>query len=745
MHTDFTIKNFRVFDGNGATVNINPLTILTGCNSSGKSSIVKAMVLFNTYLNSVIDEYKRSGTIRLDNQKLDFTQEVTTSLGSFIQIINNNSNTNKVTFEYIVHSVFYGGDLFVSFVFQTDEDDDLKSGYLSEFYIKTLDNGVIYSSTKECICKTDYNLIIPNFFRFVKGQYIVNKHRLLESAIQYTYGSLSDDEYVESIKKHPESFRKEMVNRRNALLLFHQEVNDLLNKYNASFGEDAICDIIEWANENKIDYYTLVDDEKEINNLILVEKYCKDHPEVIENSSKNKTLFYSQLFESLKNCNKSSFKAKLLSILNGNAIAPELEYAINKINDDFTNSNSSTFGDYFSQKEVDFLNFTFDNNSFKKYAPSCNVGSGMLFNLSGQGIGSYLDTTRRMMGPAYDDDGPLYHFSEYEDWKNWKIDFETIYNVLMEIDKQLSLTDDFYYNLENRDRQYSEFRHVVFDMFKEYVSLLIQNIITRALPNKLHYIPSSLIQIKKIYPLEIKDDFTNLLKKYFEVKRTYLKEKWKGVSFNPGEFIDKWVNIFEVGHSISINVDSEGLGVTLRLHKDKNDIIGSLLSNQGYGITQLFVILLRIEIAIMESREITKNVDKYDLRLPDRYRKDGQITQSLSGSTIAIEEPEVHLHPKFQSKLAELFADAYKKYNINFIIETHSEYLIRKLQTLVANKVVDNNDTSILYVYGQNDRPNYEPPVKRIYVKEDGMLDGHFGEGFFDEADSLSLELLSIG
>ena len=92
-----------------------------------------------------------------------------------------------------------------------------------------------------------------------------------------------------------------------------------------------------------------------------------------------------------------------------------------------------------------------------------------------------------------------------------------------------------------------------------------------------------------------------------------------------------------------------------------------------------------------------------------------------------------------------MFADAYKKYNINFIIETHSEYLIRKLQTLVANKVVDNNDTSILYVYGQNDRPNYEPPVKRIYVKEDGMLDGHFGEGFFDEADSLSLELLSIG
>ena len=38
MNNTYTIKNFRVFDEKGATLSIKPITILTGCNSSGKSS-----------------------------------------------------------------------------------------------------------------------------------------------------------------------------------------------------------------------------------------------------------------------------------------------------------------------------------------------------------------------------------------------------------------------------------------------------------------------------------------------------------------------------------------------------------------------------------------------------------------------------------------------------------------------------------------------------------------------------------
>ena len=32
MNTKLTIKNFRVFDENGVTVDLKPITVLTGCN-----------------------------------------------------------------------------------------------------------------------------------------------------------------------------------------------------------------------------------------------------------------------------------------------------------------------------------------------------------------------------------------------------------------------------------------------------------------------------------------------------------------------------------------------------------------------------------------------------------------------------------------------------------------------------------------------------------------------------------------
>ena len=60
MRTEYTIKNFRAFDENGVTVKFSPITILTGTNSSGKSSIVKSMVLLDTYRNSLKKNYENN-------------------------------------------------------------------------------------------------------------------------------------------------------------------------------------------------------------------------------------------------------------------------------------------------------------------------------------------------------------------------------------------------------------------------------------------------------------------------------------------------------------------------------------------------------------------------------------------------------------------------------------------------------------------------------------------------------------
>ena len=56
----YTVKNFKIFDEKGVTFDIAPITMLTGCNSSGKSSLVKSMtVLYLPWLKILHGKKKR--------------------------------------------------------------------------------------------------------------------------------------------------------------------------------------------------------------------------------------------------------------------------------------------------------------------------------------------------------------------------------------------------------------------------------------------------------------------------------------------------------------------------------------------------------------------------------------------------------------------------------------------------------------------------------------------------------------
>lgn len=68
------------------------------------------------------------------------------------------------------------------------------------------------------------------------------------------------------------------------------------------------------------------------------------------------------------------------------------------------------------------------------------------------------------------------------------------------------------------------------------------------------------------------------------------------------------------------------------------------------------------------------------------------------GHIVIVEEPESHLHPLAQSKLAELFAEVSKERNVQFIVETHSEHLFRRMQTLIAKQQIATNDAAMYFV-----------------------------------------------
>ncbi len=54
------------------------------------------------------------------------------------------------------------------------------------------------------------------------------------------------------------------------------------------------------------------------------------------------------------------------------------------------------------------------------------------------------------------------------------------------------------------------------------------------------------------------------------------------------------------------------------------------------------------------------------------------------GSIVLLEQPEIHLHPSAQSGLADVFIDAIETRKIQIILESHSEYLLRRLQRRIA-------------------------------------------------------------
>ncbi len=735
MNTKYTIKNFRVFDEKGVTVDIKPITILTGCNSSGKSSIVKSMVLLDTYIDSLVKDYWAFKRIDLRKFKLDFTKENTFSLGNFNRVLHRGSEDKTLTFQYQVHSSMLGEDVLVSLCFETDKNDTLCQGYLYGITISMLSGEILYTSSKEEACSADYSLIFNHFFRFAFGQFLVSLQEEYKARRKGLYGLQTVEEFHDSLKGMPPSIKKQEEETEKKLLFF----KDLVDKYESTFlstyGKDSLLDIRSWMtrNGNNHNFSSWLNDKKPT----LIEKWTGGNIDVVGTSLKYNTFFFFPLLEKLYAVDAKSFKSTLLEMIEGISSEKEVLLAIDKITDDFISSGKETFGEYFKMKEASFLKLS--DNAFARFAPYIDGIRFLRIESPSFTVEGYLNWSRRMLGPvATEFEGnivSLIGMGEEEEWENCPTDFSVVYDVLMNINYLLDPSvNDFYEKKEiNSRKKYLEFNHNVFDMFKDFTSTLVEDIVISEIPHKLSYVTTSLVNVRREYSLDSNDNFSSLVKRYFIARREYRNSNENEI-LGEDNFISRWVRRLGVGYSVSIEVSNSGSSFVVRLFKDEDDKTGTILAEEGYGITQIVTLLIRIETEILESR---KMID---------WDEQDKPVYSFSESTIAIEEPEVHLHPMFQSLLAEMFVDAYTNYNVHFVIETHSEYLIRKLQTKIAKKELSNKDISIVYVYDPDisKRPLYVPQVKMIEVNPDGRLNDSFGEGFFDEADRLSMSLLDI-
>ena len=715
MNTSLRIKNFRVFDSeNGGTIKLAPITLLTGCNSSGKSSVAKALLLLK-------DFFRQMGTEELCDCKLDFGNPLA-KLGKFDLACNKCSNYgSNMTFTYFVWSKKLNEIIAVSLTFNTDSKDVLNNGWLRNVNMwKSGDNGKLvhllgaYMTTADSLCIEKLNLgAISNSFM----AYVL-KTLVQDSKFSSYYYSVVDYGYEELLSTLPNYISQE------AYLQFQHKMNNAVvwetdKRYVCSAEYEQWSDSID-----KQGYYP--------------PKY-KKRKWLYLDAVKKGTLIPLPIWDLLDGVEKNRTREVLLSWINNyesqEVIAPVLKkdecgehfykeetckqtynykFLFDKVLSDFEQSNHDSLFSYFKELEQIWLSSSAVEPNTLSVA---TVKSIRDFSVSWSAWADGHDIWCDDFVQANED---LLNELTFGDYCWFFDDLATLSKLatsqnrekyFVEVNANPRIGDDELNEIWDAWQQ-----PAIIEDFRQFFGDIIQEILSPDMFKQFEYVGDATIEIKRLYSREQNDAFGRLLIDYVEACGRYEMDR----HWNNGDFINKWVKAFGLGDHISIKSTAEGLGVIVKLHKTSEDK-GTLLADEGFGVTKLIGTLINVEMAILKSG-------------------------GKEEVTLYIEEPENHLHPKFQSMLAEMFADAYKNYGIHFIVETHSEYMVRKLQTLVARKELSPKEVSLQYFYSPDieQRPQGEPQVKDIPIREDGILLAPFGPGFLDEADNLVTDILTL-
>ncbi len=119
------------------------------------------------------------------------------------------------------------------------------------------------------------------------------------------------------------------------------------------------------------------------------------------------------------------------------------------------------------------------------------------------------------------------------------------------------------------------------------------------------------------------------------------------------------------------------------------------------------------------------------------------IAQGLltpSNAVFIVEQPEVHLHPRVQSQLADFFL-ALARVGVQCIIETHSEHIINRLRL----RIVEDEGTEVLkrvQIYFA-ERIGTESQFRKVESNEYGAI-SQWPEGFFDQGENENLRIARL-
>lgn len=108
------------------------------------------------------------------------------------------------------------------------------------------------------------------------------------------------------------------------------------------------------------------------------------------------------------------------------------------------------------------------------------------------------------------------------------------------------------------------------------------------------------------------------------------------------------------------------------------------------------------------------------------------------GEILIIENPEAHLHPGAQSRLAEFLARV-ASMGVQVFVESHSDHILNGLRVCVKKETLQPEDVQIFYF--DNDENSSSPKIFTPQIDKDGRIE-EWPDGFFDEWNNNLMELL---
>ena len=193
------------------------------------------------------------------------------------------------------------------------------------------------------------------------------------------------------------------------------------------------------------------------------------------------------------------------------------------------------------------------------------------------------------------------------------------------------------------------------------------------------------------------------------------------------------------------NLDGNSLMGILKENKNVRDLVNGWLTEN-----------LKMEVNVNPINDIVHTLNikssklNFELNIMDVGFGVSQILpvivqsfMSEKDSITMIEQPETHLHPKLQADLAELFIQIVKMHNSNakkcLLIETHSEYLLRRLRRKISEKEISAQDVAVYFIAPPENK-NSSAKIDSKKVLESGYFD--YPQDFMDE--NLEKDMISF-